>query len=169
MCRPGVAEADPATIIASPTPGAPDLVHGGPVLDGTFRFDFDDAHQTVDGRPTGGSGGIDTSWFAFRSQCSTAMDDRAEPPPTVLITGVQDHPVPDGHQAQVPIPDGWVQVLASYRGSSPRPSWSPTRGPRSRLGTNSGRARAGLARQLRRPNQSSLIQRPQWLLLPQGM
>jgi hypothetical protein len=41
---------------------------------------------------------------------------------------------------------------ASCRDNSPSPSYRPTQDPRSHPGTIAGRAPAGLARQLRRPN-----------------
>ena len=69
----GVTVADPATVPAAPATSSPAPAVAGvtPVLDGTFRLDFDDAHQTVDGQPTTG-GSQETNWFAFRSLCTSA-------------------------------------------------------------------------------------------------
>ncbi|MGO9151839.1 hypothetical protein [Mycobacterium sp.] len=43
-----------------------------PVLDGTFRVDYDWAKQTVNGEATTGPGGTDSNWLAFRSLCTSA-------------------------------------------------------------------------------------------------
>ena len=68
---PTVAVADPATVTSTPSSSAR---VPGPVLDGAYRFDFDYVNQTENGEsiaskadpPTG------TSWFAFRSLCTSA-------------------------------------------------------------------------------------------------
>lgn len=67
---PGVTVADPATVTPSTTASIPARVFGGPVLDGTFRLDLDNAHQTVNGAPTTG-GTTETEWWAFRSLCTS--------------------------------------------------------------------------------------------------
>ena len=51
----GVTVADPATVTASPTTSTPAPAIAGPVLDGTFRVDYDDTDQTVNGTPTTGA------------------------------------------------------------------------------------------------------------------
>jgi hypothetical protein len=48
---------------------------------------------------------------------------------------------------------------ASCRDNSPSPSYRPTQDPRSHPGTIAGKAPAGLARQLRRPNRPAPKQR----------
>ncbi len=68
---PGVTVADPATAIAPPTTSRPALTIAGPVLDGTYRQDYDNAKQTANGVPTTG-GPNDTHWWAFRSLCTSA-------------------------------------------------------------------------------------------------
>jgi Rieske Fe-S protein len=68
---PGVTVADTATVLASPTASAPTPLFGGPVLDGTFRVDYDQAHQTANGaQTTGGDPGF-SEWWAFRSSCTS--------------------------------------------------------------------------------------------------
>jgi serine/threonine protein kinase, bacterial len=67
----GVTVADPAGVAASPSTSMPAPPATGPVLDGTYRFDFDLADQTVDGRPTHGTNRNETQWWAFRSLCTT--------------------------------------------------------------------------------------------------
>jgi serine/threonine protein kinase, bacterial len=63
----GVTIADPATgTIASPSP-APHVA--GPVLDGTYRLDFDLQNQTINGTVTGLSAAV-SEWWAFRSVCT---------------------------------------------------------------------------------------------------
>ena len=71
---PGVTVADPATVTPSATASIPARVFGGPVLDGTFRLDFDDAHQTVNGVPVSRPVPNETEWWAFRSQCTDTTD-----------------------------------------------------------------------------------------------
>jgi hypothetical protein len=69
---PGVAVADPATVSPSATASsAPDRVFGGPVLDGTFRLDFDNAHETVNGVPVSRPVPNKTEWWAFRFLCTS--------------------------------------------------------------------------------------------------
>jgi hypothetical protein len=52
--------------VSAPTP-----LFGGPVLDGTFRVDYDQAHQTANGaQTTGGDPGF-SEWWAFRSSCTS--------------------------------------------------------------------------------------------------
>jgi serine/threonine protein kinase, bacterial len=65
----GVAIADPATVKAAAPTTAPHVA--GPVLDGTYRVDFDLRTQTINGAVTG----LPTSvqqWWAFRSACTAA-------------------------------------------------------------------------------------------------
>jgi hypothetical protein len=66
----GVSVADPAAVDASPSASSPPPPAAGPVLNGAYRFDFDNAHQTADGKPTTGDGGKETQWRAFRSLCT---------------------------------------------------------------------------------------------------
>ncbi|MFZ0905821.1 MAG: serine/threonine-protein kinase, partial [Mycobacterium sp.] len=65
----GVRVADPAkvTIAASTSTAAPHVA--GPVLDGTYRLDFDLQNQTINGTVTG-LGAAVNEWWAFRSVCT---------------------------------------------------------------------------------------------------
>ncbi len=65
----GVTVADPAkvTIAASTSTAAPHVA--GPVLDGTYRLDFDLQNQTINGTVTG-LGAAVNEWWAFRSVCT---------------------------------------------------------------------------------------------------
>jgi serine/threonine protein kinase, bacterial len=68
---PGVNVADPATVASAPTTSnSPTPPAAGPVLDGAYRVDYDDADQTVNGAPTRG-GTKETHWWAFRSLCTS--------------------------------------------------------------------------------------------------
>jgi hypothetical protein len=65
----GVTVADPATVSMAPsTSTAPPHV-AGPVLDGTYRVDFDLQNQTINGTATG-LGAAVSQWWAFRSACT---------------------------------------------------------------------------------------------------
>jgi serine/threonine protein kinase, bacterial len=66
---PGVAVADPAKITASPTTGTPAPAVAGPVLNGTYRVDFNYAKQTENGDLIGPDANK-TRWWAFRSLCT---------------------------------------------------------------------------------------------------
>ena len=67
----GVGVADPATVTIAPsTSTAPPHV-AGPVLDGTYRVDFDLQNQTINGTKTG-LGAAVTQWWAYRSACTPA-------------------------------------------------------------------------------------------------
>src|ERR1700761_2865465 len=63
----GVAIADPATATIAPSSPAPHVA--GPVLDGTYRLDFDLQNQTINGVVTG-MGAAVSEWWAFRSACT---------------------------------------------------------------------------------------------------
>jgi serine/threonine protein kinase, bacterial len=65
----GVTIADPATVTVAPSTPAPHVA--GPVLDGTYRLDFDLQNQTIDGTVTG-LGAAVSEWWAFRSVCTPA-------------------------------------------------------------------------------------------------
>jgi serine/threonine-protein kinase len=65
----GVAVADPATATVAPSPPAPQVA--GPVLDGTYRLDFDLQNQTINGMVTGNPTAV-SEWWAFRSVCTSA-------------------------------------------------------------------------------------------------
>ena len=71
---PGVTVADPATVSPSATASTPARVFGGPILDGTYRVDYDNANQTVNGAPNKRHRYHGTEWWAFRSQCTSATD-----------------------------------------------------------------------------------------------
>jgi hypothetical protein len=65
----GVTVADPATVSSAPsTSTAPPHV-AGPVLDGTYRVDFDLQNQTINGAVTGLSTVV-SQWWAFHSVCT---------------------------------------------------------------------------------------------------
>jgi len=66
---PGVSVADPATV-AAPTTSTP-AVFGGPVLGGTYRVDYDNGNQTINGAPTTGTIPRETEWWAFHSLCAS--------------------------------------------------------------------------------------------------
>ncbi len=65
----GVPVADPSTaaVAASTSTAAPRVA--GPVLDGTYRLDFDLQNQTINGTVTG-LGAAVSEWWAFRSVCT---------------------------------------------------------------------------------------------------
>jgi serine/threonine protein kinase, bacterial len=66
----GVAIADPGAVSTAPsTSSAPRVA--GPVLDGTYRLDFDLENQTINGTVTG-LGAAVSQWWAFRSVCTPA-------------------------------------------------------------------------------------------------
>jgi len=65
---PGVNVADPATVTASPATSTPPPAVAGPVLDGTFRVDYDFPNETVNGAPMAGPQ-PQTDWWAFHSLC----------------------------------------------------------------------------------------------------
>lgn len=67
---PGVTVADPATVIPSTPDGIPPRVFGGPVLDGAFRLDYDNAHQTINGFPVSNPFPNRSVWWAFHSVCT---------------------------------------------------------------------------------------------------
>jgi serine/threonine protein kinase, bacterial len=68
----GVAVADPGEVAASPRTSNPAAAPAASsVLDGAYRFDYDQAHQTVNGDATTGSGGTETHWWAFHSLCTS--------------------------------------------------------------------------------------------------
>jgi serine/threonine protein kinase, bacterial len=68
---PGVTVADPAGIDALPSTSTSAPPAAGPVLDGTYRLDFDQAAQTVNGEATSGDEKKETQWWAFRSSCTS--------------------------------------------------------------------------------------------------
>ena len=68
----GVTVADPATITGAPATSTPAPAAPGPVLDGSYRVDYDWAKQTANGDPTTGDPTTTqtTNWWAFRSLCT---------------------------------------------------------------------------------------------------
>ncbi len=68
-----VSVADPAGVAASPSTRAPAPPAAGPVLNGAYRFDYDNTHQTVNGHPTTGGEKTETHWWAFRSLCTSTQ------------------------------------------------------------------------------------------------
>jgi serine/threonine-protein kinase len=67
----GVNTADPATVASAPTLSTPVPPAAGPKLDGTYRVDYDQADQTVNGAKTTGDEKKETHWWAFRSLCTS--------------------------------------------------------------------------------------------------
>jgi serine/threonine protein kinase, bacterial len=67
----GASIADPATVIGAPPTSAAAPPVAGPVLDGTYRLDFDLANQTINGNVTGIRAAV-PQWWAFRSLCTAA-------------------------------------------------------------------------------------------------
>jgi serine/threonine protein kinase, bacterial len=65
----GVTVADPATATVAPPTAAPHVP--GPVLDGTYRLEFDLQNQTINGVVTGNPTAV-SEWWAFRSACTAA-------------------------------------------------------------------------------------------------
>ncbi|MDT5257676.1 MAG: serine/threonine protein kinase, bacterial [Mycobacterium sp.] len=65
----GVAVADPAPAAVAPSTPTPHVA--GPVLDGTYRLDFDLQNQTINGTVTGLATSV-SEWWAFRSVCTSA-------------------------------------------------------------------------------------------------
>jgi serine/threonine protein kinase, bacterial len=68
---PGVAVADPATVSSSPSTNTAGTHVAGPVLDGTYRVDFNLQNQTINGTVTGLATEVQ-QWWAFRSVCTPA-------------------------------------------------------------------------------------------------
>jgi serine/threonine protein kinase, bacterial len=70
---PGMTVADPATVTTTSITNSPIPAVAGvtPVLDGTFRVDYDWAKQTVNGEATSGPGTTESDWMAFRSLCTS--------------------------------------------------------------------------------------------------
>ena len=65
----GVAVADPAGATPAAPTGTASPQVSGPVLDGTYRVDFDLQNQTINGTVTG-IGAAVSEWWAFRSACT---------------------------------------------------------------------------------------------------
>jgi serine/threonine protein kinase, bacterial len=67
----GVSVADPATVSTAPSTSTAAPHVAGPVLDGTYRVDFDLQNQTINGAVTG-LGAAVSQWWAYRSACTPA-------------------------------------------------------------------------------------------------
>lgn len=67
----GVPIADPATVSSSPPTNSATPHVAGPVLDGTYRLDFNLQDQTINGAVTGLATEVQ-QWWAFRSVCTPA-------------------------------------------------------------------------------------------------
>jgi serine/threonine protein kinase, bacterial len=67
----GVSVADPVTVSNSPPTSTAAPHVAGPVLDGTYRVDFDLQNQTINGTVTGLATAVQ-QWWAFRSVCTPA-------------------------------------------------------------------------------------------------
>jgi serine/threonine-protein kinase len=66
-----VSVADPAGVAASSSTSAPAPPAASPVLNGAYRFDYDNTHQTVNGHPTRNPEKTETHWWAFSSLCTS--------------------------------------------------------------------------------------------------
>lgn len=67
---PGVTVADPAGATVPRATENPAPAVAGPVLEGTYRLDYDFANETVDGAPAPQPDADKTHWWAFRSICT---------------------------------------------------------------------------------------------------
>jgi serine/threonine-protein kinase len=68
----GVTVADPATVTAAAATSSPAPAVAGPTLHGSYRLDFDRAHQTNNGVPVSHPVANESGWFAFRSLCTSS-------------------------------------------------------------------------------------------------
>jgi hypothetical protein len=84
-----------------------------------------------------------------RGRQGQVRQDRGRPDPSRQDRG---RPDPSRQDRGRPDPSRQDRGRASCRDNSPSPSYRPTQDPRSHPGTIAGKAPAGLARQLRRPN-----------------
>jgi len=121
---PGVTVAEPANVpAASATTSSPRPPAGGPVLDGAYRLDFDDTHQTINGNPiTGGS--QETHWWAFRSVCtptrcvatgaSLSDNNQQEPAGGAIVFAFND-----GHWQNTPTLQDEKSCDIEYSGGAP--------------------------------------------------
>jgi len=101
----GITVADPAGVTESlPSMSPPAPPGAGPVLDGSYRFDYDKARQTVNGVATTG-GSMETHWWAFRSLCTST---RCVATGTSLADNNQQQP--DGSGIFVQFTDGEWQT-----------------------------------------------------------
>ena len=96
---PTVTVADPATVTSSTPSSGTSAPVPGPVLNGTYRFDFDYLNQTENGQSITNKTGApraSASWWAFRSLCTSAG---------CVATGAQltneNHALPTGSAASV--------------------------------------------------------------------
>jgi len=69
---PGVTVADPAPVGASPATSSPAPTVAGPVINGTYRLDDDNAHETANGVQLSAPPPNETHWVAFRSLCASS-------------------------------------------------------------------------------------------------
>jgi serine/threonine protein kinase, bacterial len=69
---PGISVADPTTVTASPATSTSAPTVAGPVLDGTFRVDFDYTKQTYNGGPITNPPPNNSLRWAFHSICTSA-------------------------------------------------------------------------------------------------
>jgi hypothetical protein len=118
----GVSVADPAGgVAASPSTSSPAPPAAGPVLNGAYRFDFDDAHQTADGKPTTGDSEKETHWRAFRSLCT---------PTRCVATGAalsdNNQQEPEGNPDVAQFIDGSWETTPSLMDPHPCPTGSGT-------------------------------------------
>ncbi len=80
---------DPAAALDAPATTTPGPPGGGPVLDGTYRMEYDNAKRTINGIPAA-LAKADIHWWAFRSLCApkgcvatgAALSDENQQAPT---------------------------------------------------------------------------------------
>jgi serine/threonine-protein kinase len=115
---PSVTVADPATVTATPMTSSPIPAVAGvtPVLDGTYRLDYDRAKQTVNGQATADGPPWPPLWLAFRSLCTSAG---------CVATGAQlaneNNQAPIGDAKVLRFVDGHWQDTPQLRAPGPCP------------------------------------------------
>jgi serine/threonine-protein kinase len=119
----GVDVPDPATVaVSAPTPGSTPPPAAGPKLDGSYRVDYDQADQTVNGAKTTGDTTKRTDWWAFRSVCTStrcvatgaALADNNQQEPSGAADVVQ---FTDGRWQDTPYLMAPVRCQDQYEGS----------------------------------------------------
>jgi serine/threonine-protein kinase len=117
---PAVTVADPATVTPVPTTSASRPAIAGPVLDGTYRVDYNYANTTVNGVPHPEADR--TVWWAFRSSCTAtgcvatgALLDRANHQVAAGTPSVLQFN--NGHWQDVPKP---VRIPCAGTGPNPQ-------------------------------------------------
>ena len=108
----GVVTDDPLTVSAQPTESTAPAV-AGPVLDGTYRLDYENLNTTYSDGSRNPSTANMSRWFAYRSMCTVAgcaateahLDDANHQEPTGLggvLHFTDGHWVDNGSPARIP-------------------------------------------------------------------